>query len=162
MYPGTYIFSGGLSTTYTIFNLWFPGYGVTLFFTSGGGYGYGTVSFTNSTLNLSAPTSNTYGGIPGVLIMSDRNWVHTGVDDFSLNGSTVSGDGVWYLTGSGLSVTSTTNSGVTTTSSMSAPNYLAFDVDNLSVTSSSTINLSSNFSSISGGSPLGLQGGLVQ
>ena len=61
--PGLYIITGGMSvqgSTVTGTG------GVTLFFTTGGGSSYGTVSFTNSTLNLIAPVSSSNPGIPGI------------------------------------------------------------------------------------------------
>ncbi len=159
--PGMYIFAGGL----TAVNALFYGSGVTFYFTQRGN-SYGTVSLTSSgsgnncLLYLFAPADTSAGAIPGVMLMNDRNWVHTNAQDFtfaSTNGGSyagIYGNGVVYLTGTGIAL----NNAILYAYSQ----YLAIDVDNLAVSGNSTVGLKSDYSSVSGGSPFLPQGGLVQ
>ncbi len=159
--PGMYIFAGGL----TAVNAVFYGGGATFYFTKRG-TSYGTVSFSSSgsgndcLLYMSAPVDSSAGAIPGVMLMNDRNWVHTNAQDFSFastNGGSyagIFGSGVVYVTGTGVSL----NGAIL----YAHGPYLAIDVDNLAVSGSSTLALTSDFSSIPGGSPFLPQGGLVQ
>ena len=147
---GLYIIAGGMNVQS---NSTLNGTGVTLFFTRGGSSSYGTISISDSSLNFIAPISNSNPGIPGVALMNDRNWTHTNAQDFQLNNVNFFGDGAIYLTGTGLSITNT--------SQVTAKNYLALDVDNL-VVNNSTLKVAFNYASLSGGSPMVPQGGLVQ
>jgi hypothetical protein len=148
--PGLYIITGGAHWT----GATVKGSGVTLFFTKGGGSNYGQLLIsTVSSVTLSAPTDSSSGGIPGILVFGDRNWVATAAQDFQCGASTISGDGIWYTTNTGLLFNACPISGT---------HYLAFDTDNLSTLGFPGITLSSNFSYISGGNPMRPQAVLVQ
>lgn len=172
MQAGLYIFAGGL----TAVNAAFYGTastGFTLYFTkNGNSYGTFSCSTTDPGANNTsyciilgyAPTDASNGGIPGVLMMNDRNWVHTNAQDFTFSNTSdaysgIYGDGIVYLTGTGMSF-----SGATTTYGSYfyvLSRYLAMDVDNL-VLNNTTVGMTSDFSTISGGSRFLPQGGLVQ
>jgi len=148
--PGLYIITGGAHWT----GATVKGTGVTLFFTKGGGSLYGQLLIsTLSTITLSAPTDSSNGGIPGILIFGDRNWVASAPQDFQCGASSITGDGIWYTTNTGLLFNSCPISGT---------NYLAFDTDNLSTLGFPGVTLSSNFSNVSGGNPMRNQEVLVQ
>ncbi len=147
--PGLYVITGGATwNTSTV-----SGTGVTLFFTTGGGASYGQFKIFSSTLSLSAPTDASGGGTPAILIFGDRNWVRTTSGDFQLHGTTFYGDGIWYTTGTGISLQ---NCGT-----MQAPNYLAFNTDS-SYIYATNMHPSGNFSNIPTGNPFRPLGGLVQ
>ena len=96
--PGRYIITGPVNITAgAIVN----GPGVTIFLTKGGGSSYGIFTANNSTLNLSAPTDASNRGIPGVVLMTDRNW-SLGLQDISMAFTTFKGDGLFYITGTGI------------------------------------------------------------
>jgi hypothetical protein len=148
--PGLYIITGGAHWTGSTVK----GTGVTLFFTKGGGSGYGQLLIsTLCIITLSAPTDSSNGGIPGILVFGDRNWVASAPQDFQCGASSITGDGIWYTTNTGLLFTACPISGT---------NYLAFDTDNLSTIGFPGVTLSSNFSNVSGGNPLRNQAVLVQ
>jgi hypothetical protein len=148
--PGLYIITGGAHWTGSTVK----GTGVTLFFTKGGGSGYGQLLISAlCVVTLSAPTDNSNGGTPGILIFGDRNWVATAPQDFQCAASSITGDGIWYTTNTGLLFTACPISGT---------NYLAFDTDNLSTIGFPGVTLSSNFSNVAGGNPLRSQAVLVQ
>jgi Putative Flp pilus-assembly TadE/G-like len=148
--PGLYIITGGAHWTGAVVK----GTGVTLYFTKGGGSSYGQLLIsTASTITLSAPTSNANGGIPGILVFGDRNWIASSPQDFQCGLSSITGDGIWYTTNTGLLFSACPISGT---------NYLAFDTDNLSTLGFPGITLSSNFSNLSGGNPFRNQAVLVQ
>jgi hypothetical protein len=106
---GLYIITGGLSMT----NSTVDGMsGVTLYFTSGGGSGYGAISVTgsapsnsqfSSNLLLEAPTSSAGGRIPGIAVFGDRNWIAHGSYGLRFVNTYVAGDGIWYVLNTGLS-----------------------------------------------------------
>jgi hypothetical protein len=149
--PGLYIIVGGGSLSQDTFT----GAGVTLFFTHGGGFGYGQFSVTGSTMNLSAPTSNSSGGIPGILIFGDRNWTLTDTTngfDFKCSGTSYTGNGIWYTTTTGVSFS---------TCPLSAPNYFGMVTDHFS-NSGSSWTFRSDYSMVSGGNPMFSSGGLVE
>ena len=151
--PGLYVFTGNVSINYAVFF----GTGGTLFFTRNGvnNSSTGNVSFTNyAAIVMSAPTSTANGGIPGVVIMNDRNWTHTNTQDFKFTTSYLIADGLVYVTGTGLSL-----SGCYVTN---WTQYLGLDTDNLLVSNGTNLTLRSDFSSVPGGSPMLAQGGLVQ
>lgn len=149
--PGTYVFVGGMNITNGAI---LYGGNVTLYFTSGNGYGYGTMSFNNSALVMTPAQDTSSGAIPGITVMNSRNWTHTNAQDFVFsNGSYLYSDGLVYLSGTGLSLSSSTGAPIA--------HNLGLDVDNLSV-SGSYLQLKSDFTTINGGSPFQPQGGLVQ
>jgi hypothetical protein len=148
--PGLYIITGGAHWT----GATVKGTGVTLFFTKGGGSSYGQLLIsTLSTITLSAPTDSSAGGIPGILVFGDRNWVATAAQDFQCGASSITGDGIWYTTNTGLLFNACPISGT---------NYLAMDTDNLATIGFPGVTLSSNFSNLSGGNPMRNQAVLVQ
>jgi Flp pilus assembly protein TadG len=147
--PGLYIITGGATwTSATV-----AGTGVTLFFTQGGGGSYGSFKIQYSIVNLSAPTDSSAGGTPGILVFGDRNWVATNPQDFSVNTSTVYGDGIWYISNTGLYIWS---SGV-----MTGPHYFGIVADNLYYGGTYVIPLN-NYSYVSTGNPMRRLGGLIQ
>jgi hypothetical protein len=103
--PGLYIITGGITLKNSTLN---GTSGVTLFFTQGGGYGYGTVSISGtngsstSFLYLKAPTTTANGGVPGISIFGDRNWVTHGSQGFSITYTNIYDDGIWYFPNTGL------------------------------------------------------------
>ncbi len=147
--PGLYIITdGGTWTNSTV-----TGSGVTLYFTQKGDGKYGTFTTSNTTMHLSASSVSSNGSLPAILLMNDPNWAPTSARDFSFqNGSSNDGDGVFYTVATGISIQSST---------LSATHYLAFDVDNLLV-SSSAIAPKSNFTPLSTGNPFTPMGSLVQ
>jgi Flp pilus assembly protein TadG len=147
--PGLYIITGGATWTNAIVS----GSGVTLYFTQGGGSSFGQFKATSTPITLSAPTTSINGGIPTILMMNDPNWVPTSAQDFQfLSGSSSSGDGIYYLNNTGISISSST---------FTAADYLCFDVDNMLVTASA-VQPRSNFSPVATGNPFTPIGNLVQ
>jgi len=147
--PGLYIITGGATwNTATV-----TGTGVTLFFTSGGGGSYGQFKINYSIVNLSAPNDTSAGGSPGILVFGDRNWTATAAQDFQVNTSTVYGDGIWYMSNTGLYIV---NSGI-----MTAPHYFGIVADNLSY-SGTYVEPLNNYSYVSIGNPMRRLGGLIQ
>ena len=144
---GTYVIVGGMNLDCVTVT----GSGATLYFTKSSSVGYGQMRLTSSVWNVSAPTDASGSGIPGVVMMSDRNW-SGGNQDFLFNYSTWNGDGVLYVTGTGIQVYDTP---------MSAPNYLNMVVSNLS-NSLGEIQPSFNYANLSAGSPLRGNVSLVQ
>jgi len=147
--PGKYIITGGATWT----NSTVSGTGVTLFFTQGGGGSYGQFSIYNSTINLSAPGDTSNSGVPGILVFADRNWVNTAAQDFIVWNTSFVGDGIWYLTGTGLLIYNCSN--------FYAPNYLGLVADNAVFWGTEVI-FSNNYSSVSIGNPFRTIGALVQ
>lgn len=148
--PGLYIITGGANFS----NSKVSGNGVTLFFTTGGGGSYGQFIINNSsTVTISAPTDSSNGGIPGILVFADRNWVHTSAQDFIVTTSSFTGDGIWYLKNAGLYVWSCT--------SFQGNNYIGIDADNMYFGGGYVLN-TNNYSNVSGGSPFRTVGALVQ
>ena len=98
MTPGLYIITGGINIdgASTL-----QGNGVTLYLTRGGGYPFGTVRVDSSTLNISAPLDNSGGGRAAILLMTDRAWTG-GYEDIYFNYATLKGDGLFYITGTGI------------------------------------------------------------
>jgi hypothetical protein len=147
--PGLYIFTGGLTLQN---NSTLNGSGVTLYFTAGGGFGYGTVNITNSALNLTAPTSSSAGGIAGVLMFSDRNWVDHGNQDFKIQNSTLLTDGIWYLPNIGLYLWQCGN--------FQGTHYLGLVIDNFFQFNGNTYG-SADYSTLPGGSPYHYEDGVL-
>ncbi len=109
--PGLYIITGGLSMTNSTLN---GMSGVTLYFTSGGGSSYGTISATgnpssggqySSNIILNAPTTSSGGGIPGIALFADRNWVAHGAYRLTFVNTYIEGDAIWYAPNIGISLT---------------------------------------------------------
>jgi Flp pilus assembly protein TadG len=148
--PGLYTITGGATWQNATVN----GTGVTLFFTQGGGAGYGQFLIQYSKGTLSAPTDNSNGGTPGVLVFADRNWVHTGAQDFLLNGSyPLLFDGIWYIKGAGLSMWSC--------GTVTGTNYFGVVADNLYIGGSIFTPLN-NYSYVTTGNPFRKAAALVQ
>jgi hypothetical protein len=139
MSPGLYIITGGVNIT----GATIQGTGVTMYLTKGGGSGFGTFSLQYSTMNVSAPTDSSAGGIPGIVLFGDRTW-SGGNEDFIFNGASYYGDGIIYATHTGVYDWSC---------NMYAPNYFNIVAANM-YSFGSSVNPSSNYSNISGGSPL--------
>jgi Flp pilus assembly protein TadG len=148
--PGLYIITGGANWSGSTVT----GAGVTLFFTEGGGGGYGQFKMhLFSTVNLSAPNDSSSGGIPGILIFADRNWVHTDAQDFYCSNSTFYGDGIWYLTNAGLYIASC--------GTFQGTNYFGIVADNI-LTAGTIVYPTNNYSNVTTGNPFRPLGGLVQ
>ena len=153
--PGLYIITGGVNWTHATVS----GSGVTLFFTKGNGANYGQITVSsqsglNSSLNLSAPTDSSSGGIPYILFFADRNWIATASHDFILNTQTsFTGDGIWYMPATGVYIWNA--------SVFSYPNYGSMVVSNIYVFGTN-IHPSGNYSSFPGGSPFRKSSVLVQ
>ena len=146
--PGLYLITGGANWA----NSTLTGTGVTLYFTQGGGSGFGTFSLNNhSTMNLSAPTSAADGGIPGILLFADRAWTG-GNQDFQFNTSTFRGDGILYTSATGIYDWQT---------GMSGPNYFSMVTANLYAYNAG-IAFSGNYATLASGSPLHNNVSLVQ
>jgi hypothetical protein len=99
--PGLYIFTGGLTINGSIV---YGTSGVTLFFTSGGGYSYGNININSSALYLKAATTNTGGTVPGIILFGDRNWISHGNRGVSFQNTTIQNDGIWYFPNIGVSM----------------------------------------------------------
>jgi hypothetical protein len=148
--PGLYVITGGATWN----NSTVSGTGVTLFFTTGGGGSYGQFHIEYScTVNLSAPTNSSGGGIPAILVFADRNWVHTGAQDFLLYQSTFQGDGIWYLTNAGIQFWSV--------GTVQGPNIFGIVADNM-LTAGTIVVPGNNYSNVTTGNPFRPYGGLVQ
>jgi Flp pilus assembly protein TadG len=147
--PGLYIITGGASWT----NATVSGSGVTLFFTSGGGGGYGQFLINSSTVTISAPNDSSAGGIPAILVFASPNWTTTGAQDFQAISSSFQGDGIWYIPKAGLEVWSCSN--------FTGTHYLGIVADNL-FTAGTQLKLLNNYSYVATGNPFRKQGTLVQ
>jgi hypothetical protein len=148
--PGLYIITGGANWT----NATVSGSGVTLFFTTGGGGGYGQFLINSSTVTLSAPNNATVAGtIPAILVFADRNWTTTGSQDFQAIGSSIQGDGIWYLPKAGIEIWSCTN--------FTGTHYLGIVSDNI-FTAGTQVKLLNDYSYVSTGNPLRKRGTLAQ
>jgi Flp pilus assembly protein TadG len=151
--PGLYIITGGATWD----NATVSGSGVTLFFTTGGGGGYGQFKIQNySTVTISAANDSSTGTIPalaGILVFADRSWTTSGGQDFQVNTSSFTGDGIWYLPKAGLEVWSCT--------SFTGTNYLGIVADNI-FTAGTQVKLLNNYSYLVSGNPFRKLGSLVQ
>jgi hypothetical protein len=148
--PGLYIVTGGATWSGSTVS----GAGVTLFFTQGGGGGYGQFLIDNgSNVTLTAPTATANGAIATILVFADRSWAATGAQDFKLENSTIQGDGVWYLTGAGLVVFSC--------GTFTGTDYLGIVADNVQFWGT-YFKPENNYSNIPSGNPFRPLGGLVQ
>ena len=151
MNPGLYVITGGMHVT----DVQLSGSGVTLFFTKGSGStGYGQVIFDgDSQVDLNAPTASSGGALATILFFTDRNWVHTAAKDFQWNDGEYYGNGIWYVTGTGVQMTAK--------SSTWSSGYIAVVTDSLFI-DASTLNLFSDFSTINTGNPFRTKAVLVQ
>lgn len=120
---GLYSIAGGTNWN----NCKVSGTGVTLFLTSGGGSNFRSFRANNATVSLSAPTDNSQGAIPGILISTDRAWSGSAQDVQWIN-STYNGDGIWYSTNIGTLVSNCPN--------INGVNYLGFVVNNMNISGS--------------------------
>lgn len=145
--PGLYIITGGMTVDHSTLT----GSGVTLYFTQGGGAGFGIVYINHSTMTLSAPVDQSAGGIPAILFFGDRAWAG-GTTDFRIVFSSNYGDGIFYTTNTGL---------YSWISNWSAPNYFTMITGNLSPQDSGLI-FSANYSLLPTGDPLRMPVVLVQ
>ncbi len=147
--PGLYVVTGGVHFTA---GATVSGTGVTLYLTQGGGSGFGTFKLdTNSKMYVNAPTDNTAGGIPGVVLFADRAWIG-GNEDFSFDTATYNGDGVIYVRGTGVYDWSC---------NLSGPNYFSIVTENM-YSFGSTMQVNNNYASLPGGNPLHVTVSLVQ
>jgi hypothetical protein len=148
--PGLYIITGGAtwsSATVT-------GSGVTLFFTMGGGGGYGQfIIQSGSNVTLSAANDSTSGATPAILVFADRNWTTTGSQDFQVISSTFTGDGIWYIPKAGLEVWSS--------GTFTGPHYLGIVCDNI-FSAGTYFEPANNYSYVVTGNPFRKLGTLVQ
>jgi Flp pilus assembly protein TadG len=153
--PGLYTITGGANWS----NATVTGAGVTLFFTTGGGGGYGQFLIQNgSQVTMSAANDSSTGTIPAIsaiLVFADRNWTHTTGQDFQLNSSEVSGDGIWYLPKAGLEVWSCG------TYPYTAGHYLGVVADNI-FTAGTLFEPANNYSYVTTGNPFRTRGALIQ
>jgi len=155
--PGLYIITGGVNWQRVTLN----GSGVTFFFTKVSGTSkYGSVLITDlSNVDTSAPSggvfgsSTTGGALSGILFFLDRNWVNTTNQDFNLNSSQATGNGVWYLPDTGLQEYN---------GSMNCSNYCGIVADNFTLYNW-VVNLASeNFSAFTNGNPFSQGSVLIQ
>jgi Flp pilus assembly protein TadG len=148
--PGLYIITGGANW----WNATVSGNGVTLFFTTGGGGGYGQFLIQNgSNISISAANDSSNGAIPAILVFADRNWTATGGQDFQVISSTMSGDGIWYIPRAGLEIWSD--------GTYTAPHYLGVVADNI-FTAGTYFEPVNNYSYVVTGNPFRTQAPLVQ
>lgn len=148
--PGLYIITGGSTWSGSTVT----GSGVTLYFTQGGGGSDGKFMIqSSSNVTLSAPNDSSNGGIPAIVVFTDRTWSPTSHQDVALMNSTVQGDGIWYLPATGIYLSSC--------GSFSGPHYLGIDADNIYMTST-YVAPSNNYSYVTTGNPFRTHGTLVQ
>lgn len=145
--PGLYVFIGGVNFTCVTLS----GNGVTMYFTKSGSVGYGQMRMTSTTWKVNAPTDPSNGGIPGISIMNDRNWIGS-ADDFQWWYSSWYADGVVYLTGTGI---------FNFNMPMYAPNYLNIVAANM-YDYLGNIKPAVNYGSLPAGNPLHTVVTLVQ
>ncbi len=138
--PGLYIFTGGADLT----NSTFSGSNVTFYNTQGGGWGYTNFIMQNVTFSVSAPTDTSSGGVTGIVFFGDRNWIGHGSQGVQITNSTFTGDGIWYVLNTGISLNA---------SSMSASDYLGLVTDSIALSQSTITVPNPDYSSLSGGSP---------
>jgi hypothetical protein len=141
--PGLYIITGGINWNASSH---VNGSGVTLFFTQGGSSGYGQVTISGGVVvNLTAPNDTSNGGIPGILMFGDRNWVNTG-QQVNFNGSsTVTMQGVLYFPHVGVIFSASANI---------AGNYFGLVADNLTINGGATLTIPvPNYSTLTTGAP---------
>jgi hypothetical protein len=105
--PGLYIVTGGINWNGSAH---VTGSGVTLFFTQGGSSSYGQVTISGGVVvNLTAPNDATNGGIPGILMFGDRNWVSTSQNVNFNDSSAVTMQGELYFPNTGVIFSASAN-----------------------------------------------------
>jgi Putative Flp pilus-assembly TadE/G-like len=135
--PGTYVLAGGGMSISS--NTVMTGTGVTFYDTTGTG-GYGGITFNGgATVNLSAPTS---GPLVGILFFQDRSIPSGGAGSTITGNSSSTFDGAIYFATTSLSFGGNSSSG----------GYSIVVADLLSLSGNSS--LGSNYSSLTGGSPI--------
>lgn len=150
--PGLYIITGGFSLTQGTIR----GTGVTLYFTKGGGSSFGNVvcgntPFTQSAFAyLSAPTDNSAGGIPAVVLYTDPAW--TGSGGIQFQGCNWTGDGVFYSKVAGIGIQYSTVGGT---------NYFGMDTYSFYDYQASVF-IVPNYATLPGGNPFHIAATLVQ
>ena len=149
MTSGLYIIVGGLSISNS--NIYGTS-GVTFYFTKGGSYNtYNNITFTHSQFYLKAPTSSVSGGIPGIVMFADRNWVTHGSQGIQVSYSYIEADGIWYALNTGLYSWQNT---------WACYKYIGWDIDNLYYYLS-TIHFATDYSDFSGVSPFHYEDGVL-
>jgi hypothetical protein len=141
--PGLYIITGGINWNSSSH---VTGSGVTLFFTQGGGSSYGQVTISGAVaVNLTAPNNSSSGGIPGILMFGDRNWVSTS-QNVNFNGSsTVTMQGVLYFPHTGVIFSASANIG---------GSYFGLVADNITINGGATVTVPTpNYSALTTGAP---------
>ena len=134
---GTYVLAGGGMSISA--NTTMTGAGVTFYNTTGSG-GYGAITLAGSaTVNLSAPTS---GALAGILFFQDRSIPSTGAGSTITGNSSSTFDGAIYFATTALSF-----GGNSSTSG-----YSIVVANQLTVSGNASIG--SNYSSLTGGSPI--------
>jgi Flp pilus assembly protein TadG len=134
---GTYVLAGGGMGISS--NTVMTGTGVTFYNTTGSG-GYGAITLNGSaTVNLSAPTSGT---LAGILFFQDRSIPSTGASSSIAGNSSSTFDGALYFPTTAISFGGNS----------SASGYSIVVADKLTVSGNSSIG--SNYSSLTGGSPI--------
>jgi hypothetical protein len=147
--PGLYIVTGGLSWI----NSSAVGSGVTFFLTQGGGSDYGTVYINDVYVSMSAPTSSSGGGIAGVFLFGDRNWVGHNSQNIAIANSSFTVDGIWYVLNTGISIQY---------GYFNCNNYCGLEADNIYEYQASVYS-NANYAPLSGISPFHYEdGALVQ
>jgi hypothetical protein len=137
--PGLYVVEGSADFEHdTVI-----GTGVTFYFTKNSSGAYGPVNWSSVYFQVSAPTSNSGGGIPGLVVFGDRNW--SGVNQsFTMNNMSNGGsDGIYYVSNTGIYMTE---------NNMSGPDYFSVVAANLQE-NNSTVVFSSDYSTLSTGNP---------
>ncbi len=154
--PGVYVITGSFS----IFSHSSPigpslsGSGVTIYMTSDGTHGYGSISIQNASfISLSAPTSGPYEGI---LIFTDRNMPPQPFPHQALNVvnafSAISLDGILYMLNQQI---------VTTNLNLTCNQYFGVVADSLSINNGS-LTVKSDYSNLAHGNPFHGSQGVVE
>lgn len=150
--PGLYIITGGFSLGV---GSTLNGNGVTMYFTKGGGSGFGGIAFGAGSqaifayVNLTAPVDSSAGGIPAIVIYVDPAWTGNPV---GIQNCVWTGDGVIYSQAAGIGAYA---------SFMTSSAYFSMDVAYLYLQSTS-LHLNNNYSSLTTGDPFRVAVALVQ
>jgi len=164
--PGLYIITGGMTVSNSVL-INYPQVtgntpnttGVTLYFTQGGGYSYGTVTIGgNSSILLNAPTSVSGSDYGGILFFFDRNWPSSPTNSLVCNDAYFLGSGIWYSVNSGMSFTTCSNAGDIYWGLIAR----TFTFTNTVYNSTLGFAPNSNYSNLSYGNPFRSKGVLVQ
>jgi len=147
--PGLYTITGGATWS----NVTVTGTGVTLFFTQGGGAGFGQFQVQYANVNITAPNNSTNGGLTAIAVFADRNWVTSNAQDFKFYDATVQWDGIWYMPHAGLNIWSC--------GTFTGTNYLGVVADNMYIGGTIFTPLN-NYSYVTTGNPFRKVAALVQ